>query len=117
MQDLDSEKAGNTIYQVLQQRHMRERVQLEEQCSREIAAAKADARAQMAESRQAEREEMVAEQEKVCATLPNPWRFSLFFSIILHTSYQPNSRVVLSVKNRVFPTLIYGPRASYSDHE
>lgn len=79
MQDLDSEKAGNTIYQVLQQRHMRERVKLEEQCSREIAAAKADARAQMAESRQAEREEMVAEQEKVCATLPYPWRFSLFF--------------------------------------
>ena len=65
VQDLDSERAGNTIYQVLQQRHMRERVQLEEQFSREIAAAKAEARAQMAESRQAEREEIVAEQEKV----------------------------------------------------
>ena len=44
---------------------MHERVQLEEQFNRQIAAAKAEARAQMAETRQAEREEMVAQQEKV----------------------------------------------------
>lgn len=50
---------------------MRERVQLEEQFNREIAAAKAEARAQMAESRQAEREEIVAEQEKVRNTSCN----------------------------------------------
>lgn len=68
---MGSEQAGNTIYQVLQQRHMRERVQLEEQFSREIAAAKAEARAQMAETRQAEREEMVADQEKVRNTSYN----------------------------------------------
>lgn len=69
VQDLDSEQAGNTIYHVLQQRHMRERVQLEEQFNREIAAAKAEARAQMAEARQTEREEIVAEQEKVRSAL------------------------------------------------
>lgn len=55
VQNLDSERAGNAIYQVLQQRHIQERVQLEEQFNREIAAAKAEARAQMAETRQAER--------------------------------------------------------------
>ena len=44
---------------------MHERVKLEEQCNREIDAAKAEARAQMAENRQLEREEVVAEQEKV----------------------------------------------------
>jgi len=65
VQNLDSERAGNTIYQVLQQRHIQERVQLEEQVNREIAAAKAEARAQMAETRQAEREELIAEQDKV----------------------------------------------------
>ena len=65
VQNLDSERAGNAIYQVLQQRHIQERVQLEEQFNREIAAAKAEARAQMAETRQAEREELIAEQDKV----------------------------------------------------
>lgn len=65
VQSLDSEQAGNTIYQVLQQRHMHERVKLEEQFNREIDAAKAEARAQMAENRQLEREEVVAQQEKV----------------------------------------------------
>ena len=44
---------------------MQERVKLEEQFNREIDAAKAEARAQMAENRQLEREEVVAEQEKV----------------------------------------------------
>ena len=65
VQNLDSERAGNTIYQVLQQRHIQERVQLEEQFNREISAAKAEARAQMAETRQTEREELIAEQDKV----------------------------------------------------
>ena len=65
VQNLDSERAGNAIYQVLQQRHIQERVQLEEQFNREIATAKAEARAQMAETRQAEREELIAEQGKV----------------------------------------------------
>lgn len=44
---------------------MHERVKLEEQFNREIDAAKAEARAQMAENRQLEREEVVAQQEKV----------------------------------------------------
>lgn len=44
---------------------MQERVKLEEQFNREIDAAKAEARAQMAENRQLEREEVVTEQEKV----------------------------------------------------
>lgn len=65
VQNLDSARAGNTIYQVLQQRHIQERVRLEEQFNREIDAAKAEARAQMAETRQAEREELNAEQDKV----------------------------------------------------
>lgn len=65
VQNLDSERAGNTIYQVLQQRHIQERVQLEEQFNREIDAAKAEARARMAETRQTEREELIADQEKV----------------------------------------------------
>lgn len=65
VQNLDSARAGNTIYQVLQQRHIQERVRLEEQFNREIDAAKAEARAQMAETRQAEREELIAEQDKV----------------------------------------------------
>ena len=49
----------------MQQRHIQERVQLEDQFNREIDAAKAEARARMAETRQAEREELIAEQEKV----------------------------------------------------
>lgn len=65
VQGMNSEEAGNTIYRVLQQRHMQERVQLEEQFNKEIAAAKAEARALMSESRQTEREELIAEQEKV----------------------------------------------------
>ena len=62
---MESSDAGNTIYRVLQQRHMQEKVQQEEQFNRELATAKADARAQATEACQAEREELLAEQEKV----------------------------------------------------
>lgn len=77
VQNLDSERAGNTIFQVLQQRHIQERVQREDQFNREIDAAKAEARARMAETRQAEREELIAEQEKVT------W-FKIEVVLILH---------------------------------
>ena len=65
---MSSEQAGNTIYRVLQQRHMQERVQMEDQFNNEIAAAKAEARALMSDTCQAEREELIARQEKVSNT-------------------------------------------------
>ena len=65
VKNMESSEAGNTIYRVLQQRHMQEKVRQEEQFNREIATAKAEARAQAAETCQAEREELIAEQEKV----------------------------------------------------
>ena len=52
-------------------------MQREDQFNREIDAAKAEARARMAETRQAEREELIAEQEKVT------W-FKIVVVLILH---------------------------------
>lgn len=62
---MDSEQAGNTIFQVLQQRHTQEKVEAEERYAREIEIAKAEARAQAEEARQAARDELIGEQEQV----------------------------------------------------
>ena len=83
VQNMDGEQAGNAIYQVLQQRHMQERVQLEEQFTREIAAAKAEARARTAEGRLVEREEIVAQQDKVSKETAN---FHLYAEVFITSS-------------------------------
>lgn len=62
---MDSEQAGNTIFQVLQQRHTQEKVEAEERYAREIEIAKAEARAQAEEARQAARDDLIGEQEQV----------------------------------------------------
>lgn len=66
VQQMDNESAGNTVFQVLQQRHTQEKVEAEERYSREVEIAKAEARAQAEETRQNSRDELIAQQEKVC---------------------------------------------------
>ena len=61
----DPRNAENLIFKVLEQRHMRERAEQEEQFSREMDIARAELRADVEENRQAEREELIAQQEKV----------------------------------------------------
>ena len=65
----DSQNAENLVFKVLEQRHMRERAELEEQFAQEMEVARVEMRAAIDESRQAEREEQIAAQEKVC--IPN----------------------------------------------
>lgn len=62
----DPQNAENLVYKVLEQRHMRERAEQEEEFAQELEAARVELRASVDESRQAEREELVASQEKVC---------------------------------------------------
>ena len=91
----------------MQQRHIQERVQLEEQFNREIDAAKAEARAHMAETRQAEREELIAEQEKVSSTLRESTLITLtflvffffFFFLPLHYKVEYNSLFTFTFRN------------------
>ena len=61
----DPQNAENLVYKVLEQRHMRERAEQEEQFAQEIEIARIELRAAIDENRQAEREELVANQEKV----------------------------------------------------
>lgn len=75
---MDSEQAGNTIFQVLQQRHTQEKVEAEERYAREIEIAKAEARAQAEEARQAARDDLIGEQEQVAkqvTILASKYRF------------------------------------------
>ena len=65
VQTMDSEQAGNTIFQVLQQRHTQEKVEAEERYAREVEIAKAEARAQAEEARQTARDQLIGEQEQV----------------------------------------------------
>lgn len=61
----DPEKAEQLIFAALQQRHMRERVELEELFKNETEAARAYAKAHAEEVRQAEKENLLAQQDKV----------------------------------------------------
>lgn len=61
----DPKNAENLIFKVLEQRHMRERAEQEEQFAREVEIARTELRADVEENRQAEREELIAQQEKV----------------------------------------------------
>ena len=66
MKEMDGgEKAEKTINQVIQQRHMKERVELEDQYRREMEAARAEARAQAEELRELERQELQQKHDKV----------------------------------------------------
>lgn len=62
---MESGKAENTIFRVLQQHHVQQKIQLEEQFRTEIMAAQDEARAHVAEIRQNEKDTLIAEQEKV----------------------------------------------------
>ena len=62
---MESEKAENTIFQVLQQHHIQQKIRLEEQFRTEIKAAQDEARVHVAEIRQQEKDELTAAQEKV----------------------------------------------------
>ena len=61
--------AETVIYRVLQQRHMRETVQLAEQNERRMATAIADAKAPVEDERQAERERLVSQHEQAMMDL------------------------------------------------
>ena len=63
----DPQSAESLVFKVLEQRHMRERAEQEEQFAREMEIARVELRAAIDESRQAEREELIAAQEKVCS--------------------------------------------------
>ncbi|XP_062603182.1 uncharacterized protein LOC134264959 [Saccostrea cucullata] len=60
----DKDKAENMIYTVLRQRHLKEAIHLEDQLARELEAARRRARAEIEESRQKERERLLAAFEQ-----------------------------------------------------
>lgn len=62
---MESEKAENTIFHVLQQHHIQQKIQLEEQFRSEIKASQDEARAKIAEQRQQEKDQLIAAHEKV----------------------------------------------------
>lgn len=73
---MDNESAGNTVFQVLQQRHTQEKVEAEERFSREVEIAKAEARAQAEDTRQTARDDLIAEHDKV-RSLRKPFMFCM----------------------------------------
>ena len=60
-----SENPENLVFAALQQRHMRERIEQEEIFKNEIAAARAKAKANVYATREAEKDELQAKQDKV----------------------------------------------------
>ncbi|XP_013391352.1 uncharacterized protein LOC106159584 [Lingula anatina] len=64
VKDKDGQQAENMVYTVLRQRHMKEGIHLEDQLEKERAAMLAQARAQMEEQRQGEREKLMAAFEQ-----------------------------------------------------
>ena len=62
---VDPEKAEKMIFAALQQRHMRERIELEELFKNETDSARAYAKAQADEARQTERDQLLAKQDQV----------------------------------------------------
>lgn len=62
---MESERAENTIFHVLQQHHIQQKIQLEEQFRSEIKASQDKERAMISEQRQQEKDELVAAHEKV----------------------------------------------------
>lgn len=64
-QNKDKDKAENMIYTVLRQRHLKEAIHLEDQLARELEAARRRARTEIEESRQKEREKLLAAFEQV----------------------------------------------------
>ena len=65
----DASMAETVIYRVLQQRHMRETVQLSERYEREKAATLADAKSEVQDNRQSVREKLVFEHEQAMMDL------------------------------------------------
>lgn len=61
----DSQNAENLVFKVLEQRHMRERAEQEEQFARELEISRVELRATFDENRQAQREALIATQEEV----------------------------------------------------
>ena len=62
---MESERAENTIFHVLQQHHIQQKIQLEEQFRSEIKASHDEERALISEQRQQEKDQMVAGHERV----------------------------------------------------
>lgn len=62
---MESERAENAIFRVLQQHHIKQKIQLEEQFRSEIKAAQDEAQAKIGEERQREKDLLVAAHEKV----------------------------------------------------
>ena len=69
-----AEKAEQMVFAALQQRHMRERVELEELFNNEVDSARAFAKAHAEESRQLERDSLLGKQDQVST--------SYFFCVI-----------------------------------
>jgi len=61
----DPEKAEKMIFAALQQRHMRERIELEELFKNETDSARAYAKAHADEERQTERDQLLGKQDQV----------------------------------------------------
>lgn len=62
---MESERAENTIFHVLQQHHIQQKIQLEEQFRSEIKASQDEERALISEQRQQEKDQLVAAHERV----------------------------------------------------
>ena len=62
---MESERAENTIFHVLQQHHIQQKIQLEEQFRSEIKASRDEERALIGEQRQQEKDQLVAAHERV----------------------------------------------------
>ena len=78
---MESARAENTIFHVLQQHHIQQKIQLEEQFRSEIKASQDEARAMIGEQRQQEKDELIAAHEKVSGFITENW---LMCSIVDH---------------------------------
>ena len=77
------------VFAALQQRHMRERVELEELFNNEVDSARAFAKAHAEESRQLERDSLLGKQDQVSTSyffvsylLKHPMCNSLLFAVL-----------------------------------
>ena len=84
------------IFAALQQRHMRERVELEELFKNETDSARAFAKAHAEENRQMERDQLMAKQDQVYQRL-----FYLLYSCLKSACYIVKIRLKLAKKNLV----------------
>jgi hypothetical protein len=75
---METERAESAIFHVLQQHHIQQKIQLEEQFRSEMKAAQDEERAIIAEQRQQEKDELVAAHEKVVQIIGTSFKRTIF---------------------------------------